>query len=234
MTGFRHGRRVSALALVLMGALLLGACGKPAYTYISNKDANTYFKVPSNWTQSDDTSGLDLTFAHAVFNVQSKDSQAFETFKRVRWAVEYKSPPDLKEQLDGPLAYGLVTPVLPTFQGDVSLDWLRDMLGDPVSLTSRTRLISAGVALPQGFELLDDEVLTPSPGRHGVRVVYNLFVATDQFGSGFVATYDLTALTNDDSSLLYVLLVGCSSECYRKNAVKINDVVTSFTVRSAP
>jgi hypothetical protein len=234
MTGFRHGRRVSLLALVVVGALFVSACGKPAYTYVANKDANTYFKVPSDWTKSDDTDGFDLTFARALFNVKDKDSQAFDTFKKVSWSVEYHSPPDFKAQLDGPLAYSVVAPVLPTFRGNISLDFLRDMLGDPVSLPARTSIISANKEMPRGFELLDDEVLTPIPGRHGVRVVYNLFVYVDQLGNGFVATYDLTALTNDDSSVLYALLLGCSVECYRKNAVKINDVVTSFTVRSAP
>ena len=234
MTGFRHGRRASLLALVLVGALFATACGKPAYTYVSNKDANTYFKVPSDWTQSKDTTGLDFTFAHAVFNVTDMHSQLFDTFQKVRWSVEYQSPPDINAQLDGPLAYGLVTPVLPSFQGNISLDWLRDMLGDPVSIGARTQAIASGQGLPRGFELLNDEVLTPSPGRHGVRVIYNLFVFVDQLGNGFLATYDLTAITNDDSSLVYALLVGCTAECYRKNAVKINDVVTSFTVRSAP
>ena len=140
MTGFRHGRRVSALALVLVGALLLGACGKPAYTYVTNKNANTYFKVPTEWPAVEDTNAWDYNFAQVVFHAPTKDSAAFETFKRVRWSVEYDSD-------TGPLIYSLVTPVPPDFQGDISLDWLRDMFA-PVSLTARSKIIAAGQGIP--------------------------------------------------------------------------------------
>jgi hypothetical protein len=235
MTGFRHGRsRRGALALVLVGVLLVGAgCGKPAYTYVTNQQAKTYFKVPSDWTPSTNTTTLDFYFAHAVFNAKNTASQAFDTFKKVRWVAEYEAPPDLRQQLDGPLVYGMVTPVTQGFQGGISLDGLRDILGDPVSQPARAGIISGGQQLPTGFELLDDEVLTPGTGMRGVRVVYNLFLQTDQFGSGYIATWDLTAMTNNDSSVLYALVVYCSTQCYRNNVVKINDVVTSFTVRSS-
>jgi len=132
----------------------------------------------------------------------------------------------------GPLIYGLVTPVPPTFQGDISLDWLRDMLA-PVSEATRTRILASGGSLPPAFEILNDQLLTPEAGFRGVRVVYNRGVQVPG-GQAFLATYDLTAMTNNDSSVLYLLLAVCSTQCYRKNAVKINDVVTSFTVRKSP
>lgn len=233
MTGFRHGRRVSLLALVLVGALFVTACGKPAYTYVSNKDANTYFKVPSDWPASEETEGLDYLFAQVIFQAQDRDSAAFDTFKKVRWAAEYDAPYDLKASVGGPLVYGLVTPVPPTFQGDISLDWLRDMLA-PVSETTRNKILAGGGSLPPAFEILDDEVLTPEAGFRGVRVVYNRLIQSSATGQAFLATYDLTAMTNNDSSVVYALLAVCSAECYRMNAVKINDVVTSFTVRKSP
>jgi hypothetical protein len=209
-----------------VGALFVSACGKPAYTYVSNKDANTYFKVPSDWQQVKDTAAWDLNFAHAIFRADNEDSEAFDLFKKVRWVAQFDSD-------TGPLVYGMVTPVPPDYQGDISLDWMRNMFA-PVTTSAQIQRMASGQGLPPGFELLNDQVLTPEPGFRGVRVVYNAIVSDDRTGASFLLTYDLTAITNNDSSMLYTLLAICSAQCYRKQATKINDVVTSFTVRKAP
>ena len=235
MTGFRDGRRrLYALSLALVGALLLSAgCGKPAYTYVKNSDTKTYFKVPSHWTQVD-SAMPDLLFAHRLFGAQDADSETVQLFKRVSWSVMYDSAesPSGARMLTpvpafSPVAYALVTPMLADLRDNLSFDVLRNLL-DPVSDSARTYVAqNSPQSLPPAFELLDNQILTPEPGMHGIRVVYN-----EANESRFVHTYDLTALTNNDSSLLYVLLVWCTSSCYREHAVEINTVVTSFTVRS--
>jgi hypothetical protein len=220
-------RSSSVLALVLVGALLLGGCGKPAYNYVANSNVKTYFKVPSDWSTAD-TNVHDYEFAQILFDAQNEDSQAFVNFKRVRWSVEYDSPFDEQAGLDGPMAYGLVTPVPSFVQNGISLDAMRDLLA-PVSQAAQAQAISSGQGLPPGFEVLDDELLTPQAGMRGVRVVYNRSDAMN-----VLRTYDLTVMTNNDSTLVYILIVWCSTRCYRQKAIQINDVVTSFTVRSAP
>ena len=52
---FRSTRGLTGgLAFLLMGALAtvgLSACGSPAYTYVADSPASTYYKVPSEWHQ---------------------------------------------------------------------------------------------------------------------------------------------------------------------------------------
>jgi hypothetical protein len=217
-----------------VGALLLSAgCGKPAYTYVKNTDVKTYFKVPASWT-SVDTSRSDTYFAIRLFGAEDPDSETVQVFKRVSWSVMYDSAQDpsgvrmaTPVPSLSPVAYALVTPMPPALQDHLSFDLLRNLI-DPVSDSARQYVESSNPgSLPPAFELLDNQILTPTPGMHGIRVVYN-----EANESSFVHTYDLTALTNNDSSLLYVLLVWCTSTCYREHAVEINTVVTSFTVRS--
>jgi hypothetical protein len=228
MAGFQHGRRRwGAVSIALVGVLLLGAgCGKPSYQYVANSNVKTYFKVPQEWTTTS-AEADDYQFAQILFRAQNRDSQAFVDFKRVRWSVEYNSPFDPKANVDGPTAYGLVTPVPPFVQGVISLDAMRNLLA-PVTQSAQVQAIASD-QLPPGFEVLDDELLTPEAGMRGVRVVYN--EAPDRI---HLYTYDLTMMTNNDSTLVYILYVWCTTKCYRKNSVQINDVVTSFTVRNAP
>jgi hypothetical protein len=108
-------------------------------------------------------------------------------------------------------------------QNAVSLDMLRNAFL-PVTDDARQ---AAAEALPlEGFELLHDEVLTPSNGLHGVRVVYDY-----ELGFGVLHTFDLTALVNNDSSKLYLLIIRCSTSCYRERAGELDTIAKSFTVR---
>jgi hypothetical protein len=45
-------------------------------------------------------------------------------------------------------------------------------------------------------------------------------------------TFDLTALVNNDSSKLYLLLIRCSTSCYRARVSELDTIAKSFTVRS--
>jgi hypothetical protein len=46
-------------------------------------------------------------------------------------------------------------------------------------------------------------------------------------------TFDQTVLTNEDSSILYFLLIRCTAVCYRQRSVEFDNIASSFTVRSA-
>jgi hypothetical protein len=45
---------------------------------------------------------------------------------------------------------------------------------------------------------------------------------------------DQTAYLNDDASKVYVLLVRCSTTCYKDRHGEIDGVVSSFTIREKP
>jgi hypothetical protein len=113
-----------------------------------------------------------------------------------------------------------------SLRGPVSLDFLRNIFL-PVTESVRAAYDQAGDSGLSGFELLQDEVLAPADGIHGVRVVYNY-----RLPSGVVHTIDLTAHANNDSSVIYLLLIRCTATCYTERAAELNEIATSFTVRS--
>ena len=46
-------------------------------------------------------------------------------------------------------------------------------------------------------------------------------------------TFDMVALTNADQTEVYLLVVHCTTSCYSNDQTEINDVMSSFTVRSS-
>ena len=66
---------------------------------------------------------------------------------------------------------------------------------------------AGGIRADAGFELLQDEVLTPADGhpRRPGRL------QLPSYASGVVHTFDLTAYANNDSSILYLLLIRCTA-----------------------
>jgi hypothetical protein len=124
---------------------------------------------------------------------------------------------------ESPIVYVRVSKTTATQQAALSFDELRNEFL-PVTTAARTASTSTPLT---NFELLHDEVLTPSSSLHGVREIYGY-----QFPNGVMNTFDLTALVNNDSSKLYVLLIRCSTSCYRARASELGTIAKSFTVRS--
>jgi hypothetical protein len=77
------------------------------------------------------------------------------------------------------------------------------------------------------FHLLSDTVLTPGQGIHGVREIYDY-----TFPGGATDTFDQVALTDANSTKVYLLVTHCLATCYLKHQHEIETVMTSFTVRS--
>ena len=66
---------------------------------------------------------------------------------------------------------------------------------------------------------------------HGVRVTYD-YTWVGGPVQGSADTFDQVALTNADQTVLYLLIVHCTTACYGQNRNAINDIMSSFTVRS--
>jgi hypothetical protein len=107
----------------------------------------------------------------------------------------------------------------------MSYNLLRDFIL-PVTSTSRQAAAKRGFPL-QGFQLLSDSVIKPGRDVHGIREVF-----TYTYPDGHTDTFDQVALTNSDSTMVYLLLVHCLSTCYSHDVSQINTVMTSFTVGS--
>jgi hypothetical protein len=221
----RRAMRLGAAAATA-GVLLLGACAAPEFNYVKNSRQMTYFKVPHDW-HSADTKMLD-----DVLSGTNPDSVAAQQREQSWWSVLYDASPHptaehlvTGEETDEPVVYARVSPLTPEAQNEISLDSLRDLF---LPVTDTARQQAAETSTLSGFQLLRDQVLTPSSGLHGVRVTYEY-----EMDNSVLHTFDQIALVNSDSSKLYELIIRCTSRCYSDRSSELNDIATSFTVRSS-
>ena len=217
--------RVGAVAIAVVAAILgAGGCGTPEFTYVKNSGQKTYFKVPHNWHQIG-TESLDN-----VLSGTNPDSATRQLRQQLWWSVAYDASADptpdhllTDDVTTEPIVYARVAQLTESEQNAVSLDMLRNVF---LPVTPDARQAATALQLT-GFELVHDEVLTPSSGLHGVRVVYDY-----ELGNGVLHTFDQTALVNNDGSKLYLLIIRCSTSCYRARSSELSAIAKSFTVRS--
>ena len=217
----------TAVAVVAVFAILAGtgACGAPEFTYVKNSGQKTYFKVPHQWHQIG-TDTLD-----DVLSGTNPDSAAKDVRQQLWWSVAYDAAdePNAAHLLtdlvtDEPIVYARVSQLTENQRNVVSLDLLRNIF---LPVTADARQAAAATLPLTGFELVHDEVLTPSSGLHGVRVIYDYELA-----DGVLHTFDQTALVNNDGSKVYLLIIRCSTTCYRERSSELDTIAKSFTVRS--
>jgi hypothetical protein len=219
----RTGTAALAIATVVAAAT---ACGEPEFTYVKNSGEQTYFKVPHEWHRIGEG---DL---EKLLIDEPAESATAELKRQLSWSVAYDAAasPSGAHLLSGvttdePIVYALVLQLTAGQRGTVSEDLLRDFFF-PVTEDARKAAAEGGSQL-RFFEKVGDEVLTPSANIRGVRVVFNY-----QLSGGVLHTFDETALVNNATDHIYVLLIRCSTRCYRQRADELNAIATSFTVRN--
>ncbi len=221
-------RRIGTALVVLLGVLSFTAgCGEPQFRYVANSDEQTYFKVPHSWHELD-SEVVDDSFD----GIENNESIAAEVRRQLWWSVAYDSDKDPAPKhltaiyaSDSPVLYVSIRRQVPAQQNVTSFDLMRDLFL-PVTEAHREALKKADQGL-NGFEALYDEVINAEDGVHGVRSVFNY-----ELSAGVLHTFDQTVYANQDSTVLYFMLIRCTARCYRERAVELNDIATSFTVRS--
>lgn len=218
---FRSRRGLTGgLTFLLMGALAtvgLSACGSPAYTYVADSSAGTYYKVPSQWHQ---ISQKDLSAMVAAGG--SSSSGVWLT------AFDGNSAPSTNDNssvsLSQPFLFAQVGQLSSTGSSELSYDAMRDFW---LPVTAATRQTDASEGFPgTNFTQLRDETISGKQGVHGVRETFQY-----TFG-GVTDTFDEEVLTNADQTVLYSVQVHCTATCYSDNENNINTVMSSFTVGS--
>ncbi len=202
-------------------ALLLGVtvtgCGAPQYTYVANSSESTYFKVPHGWHQINANA-----LQHAMQEVLGSAGAGWQV------AYEAGTQPNASDFLSfgagQPFVFAEIGTLSSTTSQELSYDSLRDFFL-PVTSTARQ-------SEPAGFPLTDfkqirDQVLTPGLGVHGVRETF------DYTYQGSTDTFDEIALTNAEDTVVYFLVLHCTTNCYSSDQTEINDVMSSFTIRSS-
>jgi hypothetical protein len=216
---FRSARGLTGGLTLLFGVLTmigLSACGAPAYTYVADGSAGTYYKVPSQWHQISQKN-LDAALTAVGLSGTGIWSSAFDATSSP--SADNFLAPDLSQ----PFLFAEVAGLSSTGSNEVSYNMLRDFLF-PVTSTARAADTTNSLT---NFKLIRDQVLTPAQGVHGVRETFEY-----TFPGGQVNTFDEDSLTNADQTEVYYLLVHCTDACYTQNQSYINTVMTSFTIGS--
>jgi hypothetical protein len=202
-------------------ALLLGVtvtgCGAPQYTYVANSSQSTYFKVPHGW--------------HQIGGSALQKVEAEVQYPAGAWQVAYEAggSPNASDFLgfgaDHPFVFAEIGTLTQAGSQDLSYNVLRDIFL-PVTSTARQNE-PAGYPLT-GFKQIRDQNLTQGLGVHGVRETFEYTL-----NGGLTDTFDEIALTNAEDTVVYFLVLHCTTSCYSSDQTQINDVMSSFTIRSS-
>ena len=135
---------IGGLTILLAGVLMtvgLSGCGAPAYTYVADSAAGTYYKVPVQWHQ------ISQKQIDALLEAEGGSSAGI-------WSTAFDagSGPNANHVLAGdlskPFAFAEVLALNPTASNELSYNMLRDFM---LPVTSDTRSTEA----QQGFPLTD-------------------------------------------------------------------------------
>jgi hypothetical protein len=206
---------------LLLGVTLAG-CAAPQFTYVANSGTagtSTYFKVPYGWHKISDSA-------------LSSELKTATGGSGAGWTTAYEA--GHKPTANDFLAFGTAHPFVFAEVGQLnsaasdalSYDTLRDFFL-PVTSTARTNASAQGFPLT-GFKQMRDQRLTLTQGVHGVRETFDY-----TYTGGLTDTFDEVALTNADQTVVYLLVLHCTSSCYSSDQSEINDVMSSFTIRSS-
>jgi hypothetical protein len=210
------GRGLAGL-LALLAVACVAGCGAPAFTYVANSAASTYFKVPYGWHKINDTS---LAKQLNTGSGSGAWSVAYDAGTAPSAAHVFSS------DINQPFVFAVVGQLTSTESSQISYNGLRDFLL-PVTATARQNAAKGGAFPLTGFQLVHDSVLAPGEGVHGIREISEY-----TYPDGSIDTFDQVAYLNAEATRVYVLMVHCQTSCYSKFLNQINTVMTSFTVRS--
>ncbi|EIV96048.1 hypothetical protein FraQA3DRAFT_5909 [Frankia sp. QA3] len=217
------------LLTVAVAVLLVGGCGSPSYEYVTNKKDGAFLRVPNEWNHQEMP-------GPALFGIDARNvsPEMLRGLMSREWVVGI----DAAQRFDDsrllvpdatlPKGFAQVRHLLPEEANAVSTNDLRNFVlsvDDAVAAQEKAvRQDPYGARLTPDFLLLADEVVHKKDGVHGVHLVYQ--VQTD---AGLV-TIDQTSLLDNGQTVLYQLILACSSLCYAQHADQIGDVAKSFTI----
>ena len=206
-------RQLWRAALLIIVGLTVAGCLSPDYTYVADSSDKAYFKVPPSWREVSPSS---------LQQVEGQSSQGTYLWSRAYDDSASPSVRDVFSSSSKPVAYASVLGLSASQASDVSFNSMRDLLL-PVTSTARNAASAAHVVLT-GFQLLSDQMVTDSHHDRGIREIfdYDLGITPE--------TFDLTVMTNSDTTKLFFLLVHCQTASFAANYPQIEKVVGSFTV----
>lgn len=200
---------------ILLAVLGLSGCVTSGYTYVANEDLGTYFRVPEKFRVYDPDEVLEPLLA------DRPDLDA-ETVLAQQWAVAFDGNEEpavdrflrqIREPSEAPAGYARVR----TLQDQERLGY---------SLESfRTELISSDQVQQLGDRLEIVDVAAHSEnGGEGLKLTFSLNLPQGRL------VFDQVTIVDDETSRVYLLAIGCSSDCYEGNRETIDAITESWTI----
>lgn len=212
--GLRHFFRVAALITTgLIVGLSATSCAT-SYTYVADSGDNAYFKVPPSWHQVDEHSLQSLT--------GSSTNLGSYLWSRAYDSSTNPSAQHILTSTPQPVVFASVISLSSGERGSLSLNSMRDLFL-PVTSAARQAATAQGAQLT-GFQSLSDTIISNGHGDRGVREIFNYTF------NGLPETFDLTVMTDSNTTKLYFLLVQCEESSFATDYNQIAQVVGSFTV----
>jgi hypothetical protein len=206
--------------LIVAATVIVAACGKSNYHYVTSSEASTYFKVPSDWRIFEEDE---------IFDSQAGLSPQQEEVQRARqWIAAFDAAPRP--------TLGHISQPGPHPSGLARVFVLGDEDHDTISLKSLRSLALDGedplelaASGDQNIEIVESESVTREGGLRGVHIVVNRrstptapYVTTNYLG-----------LIDQATRRVYVLFVSCSADCYVDHESEIESIIDSWTVKES-
>lgn len=211
-------RWLKRTAVGLAVGLFTAGCAGTGTTYVSHTESGTYFKLPATWT------------VFAPEDVLARERVVFPRrtalLEQIVWAVAFDADP--QPSLDHVFLFNGLDNLTGYPTGYARTRLLEGAERDQHSLRSlRNEVIAVDEVLAEvdGARVVDSSEHNGEDGLRGGRMVLDLPL---QDGGFF--TYDQSALVDGATRTVYVLVVGCESECYERHAEEITEVVDSWTI----
>ena len=201
-------RAALAAAALVAGIGASGCVEASGFQYVSNRSAGAFVRMPEDWEVFDDR----------------EVREAFGDLESHEWVVAFDANP--KPKID---RFATLDADSPHPSGMVQVIHLDEERRDSFAIEElRSALVDVEAGADDG-SVTDLEVDDVSPkGFEGERVRFT-YVKPD--GSRYRIAQ--TGLVDADLSTVYLFAVGCEEQCFAKHQSEIDELVTSWKVRSA-
>jgi hypothetical protein len=214
MTRRRRARPIVATALMIACGLLLSGCFDSEYHYVKNSSDGAYFKVPNAWHFYDEDA-----VSKELDKALTPEQQAAQRDAAWRVAFDANPKPSLKHLSSGKLSqpFGLAI-----------VQKLGSSDADSLSLSSlRNAFFSVDDAIKNNAaQVVSYDMIQRDGGLHGIHMVVDLSE------NGATVRVDQTSLVDQPTTKVYSLVVLCEAKCFAHAQAKIDQVVSSWTVKA--
>jgi hypothetical protein len=211
-------RVLGLLGVAALAAATLTACARPDFQYAADKPGaapagTVYFKVPTGWSQ------VPVKQIQAAQSGWVADTTAKTLLDATAWQEAYDAAP--RPSVDDVL--GSATPTHPVVYASLRTLYQEESGVTPAALRDMVVPVST---LGDQVRVLSDESVKQGTAT-GVHLVFSF---TPKPGLP-EETIDQTAYLSDGKKAVYLLVVRCTSDCYRTNADAIRSVTSSYTIQ---